>query len=101
MDSESPARGRYYTTTDIAVWLGKHPVTIRSWRVRNAKAGFLKYGPPYEYRDGKVVYPVQAFRDWCAGHEVIDGVVHMALPLSAVDELQRYADEVSRGRNAQ
>ena len=76
-------RDEYFTDTQVAAMLGKHPVTVRKWRSKNTLAGCIKYGPPYEYRGQNVVYPVSLFRKWCASVQMINGVPHMNLPVDA------------------
>lgn len=73
----------YFTDEQIAVMLGKHPVTVRRWRSLNKQAGAIKYGPPYEYRGSRVVYPKEGFRQWCAQVVKVDGVPHINLPITA------------------
>lgn len=80
---EKVALDDYFTDVEIAQMLGRHEVTVRKWRAKNTRAGYIKYGPPYEYRDHNVVYPKQAFREWCAAVEVINGVPHLNLPRDA------------------
>lgn len=69
----------FFRDTQIAAMLGVNPVTVRQWRVKNKAAGGIKYGPPYEYRGRSVVYPKQAFREWCASVKVVGGVPRLNL----------------------
>lgn len=77
----------YVTDTQIAAMLGYNPVTVRKWRVKNTAAGCIKFGPPYEYRGPKVVYPMSGFRRWCSQVQVVNGVPRTNLPISATIEL--------------
>ena len=70
----------FFTDVQIAKMLGYNPVTLRQWRVKNKKLGEVRYGPPYEIRGGSVVYPKKAFREWCAGVQVVGGVPRVNLP---------------------
>lgn len=73
----------FFTDTQVAAMLGKHPVTIRKWRKKNQLANCIKFGPPYEYRGNNVVYPKAKFRTWCSQVQVVDGVPRINLPVSA------------------
>lgn len=77
----------HLSSADVAELLGVHPVTVRRWRVRNKEAGHIKEGPPYEYRGRTIVYPTQAFKEWCARTTVVGGVVRANAPPSVVPEL--------------
>ena len=76
-----------FTDVQVARMLGIHPVSVRRWRVKNGRAGCIKYGPPYEYRGYNVVYPVDKFRAWCAQVRVVGGVPRMNLPVTAIQPL--------------
>lgn len=84
----------YFTDYQVAAMLGKHPVTVRKWRVKNTEAGCIKFGPPYEYRGPNVVYPKQDFATWCTQVRMVDGVPHINLPINATIPLPQ-ADAVA------
>lgn len=73
----------FFTATQVATMLGVHDVTVRRWRSWNSKLGVIKYGPPYEYRGSRVVYPKAKFRQWCTQLQVVNGVPRINLPVSA------------------
>lgn len=73
----------HFTDQQVAIMLGYHPVTIRTWRKKNKQAGCIKFGPPYEYHGANVLYPKDKFREWCAQVTVVDGVPRMNVPLNA------------------
>lgn len=73
----------YYTTDQVAALLGRHPVTLRKWRTENKKIGLIKYGPPYEYRGHNLVYPKEQFAQWVSQIQMVNGVPHMNLPITA------------------
>lgn len=73
----------HFTELQVAAMLGYNPVTIRKWRGKNAKAGCIKHGPPYEYHGRFVLYPKAAYRAWFNHIEVIDGVPRMNAPIKA------------------
>ena len=77
----------HFKDTQIARMLGVNPVTVRQWRVKNKRAGCIRYGPPYEIHNGEVIYPKGAFRAWCQSRTVIGGVPQVNLPVSANLEL--------------
>jgi hypothetical protein len=77
----------HFKDTEIARMLGVNPVTVRQWRVKNKRAGALRYGPPYEIHSGEVVYPREQFRAWCQAVKVVGGVPQLNLPTSANLEL--------------
>lgn len=84
----------YFTDTQVAAMLGSHPVTMRKWRTKNKAFGAIKFGPPYEYRGSRVVYPKEKFRAWCSQVQLVDGVPRFNLPITAhvalpSSELQR------------
>lgn len=83
MARTEPLDTEHFTDTQIAAMLGFNPVTVRQWRVKNKKAGAIKYGPPYVVKGGNVLYPKEAFRQWCSDVKVIGGVPHTNLPPSA------------------
>lgn len=74
---------QHFRDTQIARMLGVNPVTVRQWRVKNKRAGCIKYGPPYEIHGGDVVYPKEQFRQWCATRAVVGGVPQLNLPATA------------------
>lgn len=80
-------REEYVSDVQIAAMLGYHPVTVRKWRKKNTDAGCIKYGPPYEYRGPKVVYPMSGFRTWCSQVRIVNGVPRVNLPISATIDL--------------
>lgn len=73
----------FYTDVQIAKLLGKNPVTVRKWRVKNKELGMIKYGPPYEFRGPNVVYSKRAFATWCGQVQMVNGVPCINLPISA------------------
>lgn len=83
----------YYTEAQVAALLGKHPVTVRKWRVKNKQIGLIKHGPPYEFRGHNVVYPKDKFRSWCSQVRVVDGVPRINLPITANVPLPAEADK--------
>lgn len=78
-----PMQQKHFSDVQIAIALGVRPTSVRRWRVKNKAAGYIKYGPPYEYRGSNVVYPIAAFRKWCAEVRVDGGVIHCNLPPGA------------------
>ena len=79
----------FFTATQVATMLGVHDVTVRRWRSWNAKLGVIKYGPPYEYRGSRVVYPNAAFREWCGQVTDDQGVTRINLPITATIPLPK------------
>lgn len=86
----------YFTDSQVAAMLGIHPVTVRKWRGKNKVYGAIKFGPPYEYRGPKVVYPKAAFRTWCSQIRLVDGVPRINLPISATIPLPSVPGAVQR-----
>lgn len=83
MAAYQPPAVDYFTADQVASLLGVHSVTVRRWRTLNKAAGELRHGPPYEFRGSRVVYPKDAFRDWCSSVRVVDGVPRLNLPLTS------------------
>lgn len=75
--------GEFLTTPQVAVLLGYNQVTLRRWRTKNKEAGEIRYGPPYEIRGGRVLYPKRGFYTWCSQVRVVGGVPRMNLPVTA------------------
>lgn len=73
----------HFTDTQVARMLGMNPASVRRWRVKNKKAGGIKFGPPYEIHGSRILYPKVAFREWCAQVKVVDGVPCMNAPVRA------------------
>lgn len=84
-----PAISQFFTDVQVARMLGKNPVTVRKWRVKNTKVGCIKYGPPYEYHGSNVVYPKDKFSAWCSAVEIVGGVPRMNMPVKSPAELPR------------
>lgn len=89
----NPLEPDFFTTDQVAVLLGVHPVTVRRWRSLNTKHGAIKYGPPYEYRGARVVYPKAQFRQWCGQVTKVDGVPRINLPITATVPLPETPDQ--------
>lgn len=75
---QTPAK--YFTEAQIAVWLGMSRAALRAWRQRNSEAGRMAYGPPYEFHGTVAMYPVAAFRRWCAEVPVEGGATRPNAP---------------------
>lgn len=80
---------QYLTDVQVAAMLGKNPVTVRKWRVKNTKAGCIKFGPPYEYHGHNVAYPKHLFHEWCSAVRVINGVPRINAPINSPFALPR------------
>jgi transposase len=92
----------YFVDTEVARMLGVNAVTVRQWRVKNKKAGELRFGPPYEIRGSSVVYPKEKFREWCAAAPVVNGVPRLNLPVTAdVTAIQQATAKVDQDVFAQ
>ncbi len=74
----------FFTDLQVAALLGRNPVTVRKWRVKNKEAGCIKFGPPYEYRGPNVVYPKDKFAAWCKQVRMVNGVPCMDMPVTSV-----------------
>lgn len=71
---------KYFTEAQIAILLGTPRAALRARRQRNNEAGRMAYGPPYEFHGADVVYPVAAFRRWCAEVPVEGGATRSNTP---------------------
>lgn len=89
----NPPEPDYFTTDQVAALLGVHSVTVRRWRSWNKAANAIKYGPPYEYRGPRVVYPKRRFREWCSQVKKVDGVPRINLPITATVPLPVVPDQ--------
>lgn len=89
MGQQTHSEPDFFTTEQVAIMLGVHPVTVRRWRSFNKDVGAIKYGPPYEYRGARVVYPKERFRSWCGQVTKVDGVPRINLPITATIPLPK------------
>lgn len=70
---------QYLTDVEVAERVGMNPASVRRWRAKNKAAGFIKYGPPYEYHGREVKYPAEGVDAWIAGSSTEGGVVRRNL----------------------